>query len=137
MDSLINKNYQGATPLMLSCGTGLADCVKMLAERNADFTKFDDRGRGCLQLARKAQGDTQKLADWLIDHVPGIASSKKTAGGCVGVRGWAWTGAGGCGWVLASVGVGVCVDVCGCRSSSGSCSGSWFGCGCGCVGGRV
>ena len=135
MDSFINKHYQGVTPLMYACSTGLADCVKMLAEKRADFNKLDNHGRVCLQLARRAQGDNQNMASWLKDNVQGIDSSNITANGCVGVRGCVWAGASGCGCVLVSVGVGVGVDVCGCRSSSWSCSGSWFGCGCGCVGG--
>ena len=120
---------------MHACSTGLADCVKMLAEAKADFNKLDNHGRVCLQLARRAQGDNQNMASWLKDNVQGIDSSNITANGCVGVRGCVWAGASGCGCVLVSVGVGVGVDVCGCRSSSWSCSGSWFGCGCGCVGG--
>ena len=60
---------------MLACSTGLSDCVQLLAMKKADFTKFDDNGRGCLQLAMNAQGDGQRLATWLKDNVPGIPSS--------------------------------------------------------------
>ena len=137
MVPFLNQYYQGATPLMFACGTGLADCVQMLAGRNADFNQLDGSGRGCLQLARQCQGNGQVLAQWLRQHVTGIAPSKNTAWGCVGVRGSASTGAGGRGWVLASVGACVRADVCGCRSSSGSRSGSLFGCGCMCVSGRA
>ena len=60
---------------MLACSTGLADCVKLLAMKNADFTKFDDNGRGCLQLAWNSQGPQRRLARWLEKTVPDIPSS--------------------------------------------------------------
>ena len=66
-DSLTNDT--GVTPLMLSCGSGIADCVKQFAQMNGDFSKVDDTGRGCLQRAKHAQGRKQILAHWLTHNV--------------------------------------------------------------------
>jgi len=104
------KKYQGSTPLMHACATGLADCVQLLAMKRADFTKIDDKNRGCLQLARNAQGNNQQLARWLMAEVPGIPPSYRIGGACVWVGGWVWAGAGAGGWVRVWVweGVGGC-----------------------------
>ena len=64
--------YQGLTPLMDLCSTGCADCVKYLAEQKADLTVQDFQGRGCLQLADRAQGENRPLYNWLREHVQGI-----------------------------------------------------------------
>ena len=61
---------------MRACGSGLADCVQLLAQKRADFTKLDGKGRGCLQRAQNVQGKGQVLAKWLLENVPGIPSSK-------------------------------------------------------------
>jgi hypothetical protein len=91
---------------MNACATGLADCVIMLHGKGADLKKVDKWKRGCLQLARNCQGKNQKLATWLEEKVPGIYSSKISAGGWVGggcVRvgggGRVWTGSCECGCV--------------------------------------
>ena len=57
--------HQGATPLHLACGSGLADVVQVLASYRADFSKLDAKGRGCLQLASQCQGNNQVLYQWL------------------------------------------------------------------------
>ena len=56
------------TPLLYACSTGLADVVVELAERRADMNVVDDNRRGCLQLARSAQGKNQPLAQWLREN---------------------------------------------------------------------
>ena len=53
---------------MLAAGSALADCVKAFAVRNADLTKQDKEKRGCLQLARQAQGKNESLGTWLRDN---------------------------------------------------------------------
>ena len=60
---------------MRACDSGLADCVQLLAQKRADFTKLDANGRGCLQRAQNAQGKAQVLAKWLVANVPGIPST--------------------------------------------------------------
>ena len=74
--SIKKKNaYQGKTPLMLAAGSALADCVKLLAEKRADFTQLDNDKRGCLQLAEQAQGKCEMLAHWLKENVRNIPSN--------------------------------------------------------------
>ena len=60
---------------MRACGSGLADCVQLLAQKRAVFTKLDASGRGCLQRAQNAQGKGQVLATWLLENVPDIPST--------------------------------------------------------------
>ena len=43
-----------------------------MAEYRADFNITDNKGRGCLQLAKKCQGNNRTLYNWLIKNVPGI-----------------------------------------------------------------
>ena len=54
---------------MFAAGSGLADCVRLLATQKADFTKVDRKGRGCMQLASKSQGEGQILANWIYENV--------------------------------------------------------------------
>ena len=77
IDSFYKKKYQGSTPLMFACSTGIGDVVILLAEMGADFHKVDHNQRGCLQLARRCQGDGQTLAGRLLELFPGLASSQK------------------------------------------------------------
>ena len=59
---------------MLACGSGQADCVIKLCNHGADMHRKSrgNRGQGLLQLARQAQGNNAKLANWLLEHVDGI-----------------------------------------------------------------
>ena len=76
------------TPLHFACSTGLADVVKLLADKEADLSKADGKGRGCIQLAANAQGEKSTLANWLRDNFPdlpetygvGRAPGEKTRG---------------------------------------------------------
>ena len=62
--------YQGTTPFLALCGSGVADCVQFLVQKGADTAISDRKGRGALQLARNCQGKNQKLASWLMNYVP-------------------------------------------------------------------
>ena len=65
----IENVYQGSTPLHLACASGHIECVKMLAETNADFTATDGKGKGCMQLAEE---NWDPLAQWLTTNMRGL-----------------------------------------------------------------
>ena len=76
--TLVHKKnvYQGVTPLMHACATGLADCVQYLANHRARFDRLDNKNRGCLQRCRQCQGKGQTLATWLLNNnVKGLVDS--------------------------------------------------------------
>ena len=82
-----SKNViQGMTPLHFACSTGMADCVKYLAEQGADLTVVDKNGRGCLQFASQVQGKNQTLWNYLRKPFPylrdtnGVAEGEKKRG---------------------------------------------------------
>ena len=57
---------------MFLCSTGCADCIQLLAEHRADFTKIDYHGRGCLQLAQQNQSENKVAYHWLMKNMPGL-----------------------------------------------------------------
>ena len=65
----IENVYQGSTPLHLACASGHIECVKLLAEANANLTATDGKDKGCMQLAEE---NCDPLAQWLKANRQGV-----------------------------------------------------------------
>jgi hypothetical protein len=75
----------GWTPLMYSCATGSAECVRLLLEKNADVQLVDIHGNTCFTLAAwKGQHDCLKL----IIEAKADVNQQRHDWSSLGVSGW-------------------------------------------------